>query len=37
MIDFPSSGCIGLLDLPDNRFDSLDRLDLIMCIEQRID
>ena len=27
---------VELLDLPDNRLDSLDRLDLIKCIEQRI-
>ena len=28
---------VELLDLPDNRLDSLDRLDLIKLIEQRID
>ena len=28
---------VELLDLPDNRLDSLDRLDLIKCIEERID
>ena len=28
---------VELLDLPDNRLDSLDRLDLIKCIEQRIE
>lgn len=28
---------VELLDFPDNRLDSLDRLDLIKCIEERID
>ena len=27
---------VELLDLPDNRLDSLDRLDLIKCIEERV-
>ena len=28
---------VELLDLPDNRLDSLDRLDLIKCIEERVE